>query len=327
VTARLRLLTREIVARHADLLAEGSTGTVVCVGQRTSTGVAVVKLARRGAPPSAVLKVAASSEGNDALARETQTLTTLGADARLGAWRDLLPRPCARGTVRGHLYRIDSALGGTAAATAPPARASGMLSAAADTIAVLHETTATTVGGGPEVAERWVDAPLRELLRHARPGPRTRGRLERLRDELHGALASGRFPAAWIHGDFWLGNLLFDPRPSPTGIVDWEAAAPLEFPLHDVLHLLLYTRRLTSGRELGQMLCDQLVETRWSAAERAVLERQPAWQACGGLTERCVLLLYWLRHAAVHARQSGAPAGYRYRLWERRNVLPVLAAL
>jgi aminoglycoside phosphotransferase (APT) family kinase protein len=321
---RLRRLTREIVALHADLL---PAGPVVCVGRRTSTGIAVVKFARRGAPPSAVLKLAASPEGNDALARETQTLATLGADARLGAWRALLPMPCASGTVRGHRYRIESALIGRAATTAPRVRASLMLRAAADTIAVLHESTATTVGGGPEVVERWVDAPLRELLRHTVPGPRSTGRLQRLRDELHGALASGSFPAAWIHGDFWLGNLLFDPTPSPAGIVDWEAAAPLELPLHDVLHLLLYTRRLESGRELGQMLCDQLVEKRWSAAERVLLERQPAWQACGGLTERHVLLLYWLRHAAVHARQNRSPADYRYRLWERRNVRPVLASL
>jgi aminoglycoside phosphotransferase (APT) family kinase protein len=321
---RLRRLTREILALHADLLPEGS---VVCVGRRTSTGVAVVKLARGGAPPSAVLKLAASAEGNDALARETQTLATLGADARLGAWRALLPRPRARGTVRGHRYRIDSALDGRAAATSPRVGASQMLRAAADTIAMLHESTATTVGGGPEVTERWVDAPLRELLRHTLPGARSAGRLQRLGDELHDVLAAGNFPAAWIHGDFWLGNLLFDPTPAPTGIVDWEAAAPLELPLHDVLHLLLYTRRLTTGRELGHMLCDQLVEKRWSAAERALLERQPAWQLREGLTERHVLLLYWLRHAAVHARQNGSPAGYRYRLWERRNVLPVLASL
>jgi hypothetical protein len=37
------------------------------------------------------------------------------------------------------------------------------------------------------------------------------------------------------------------------------------------------------------------------------------------------LLLYWLRHVALHARQQSQQVGYRYRLWERRNVEPVLA--
>ncbi|MGZ4217428.1 MAG: phosphotransferase family protein [Solirubrobacteraceae bacterium] len=320
-------MTREITALHADALPGGPAGALVCVGERTSTGVAVVKLARPSAPPSAVLKLTASEEGKRALARETHTLTTLHADERLGAWRDLLPRPCAQGTFRGHLYRIDSALGGRAGTKPPAVPVSRAVSAAAEAIAVLHETTATTVGGGQEVAERWVDAPVRELLRHARGSRRLPDRLEHLRDELHGALCAGSFPAAWIHGDYWLGNLLFDATPLPTGIVDWEAAGPLEFPLHDVLHLLLYTRRLTSGRELGQMLRDQLVDKTWSVAERALLERQPAWHARGGLTERHVLLLYWLRHAAVHARQHASRVGCRYRLWEHRNVLPVLASL
>ena len=324
---RLTALAREIVARHPDALGGGAAGPVICAGGRTSTGLTVLKLASRGALPSAVLKLAASEEGKRALGRETQVLRTLGADEHLGAWRDLLPKARAHGTLRGYVYRIDAALGGRAVTKPPAVSAPQLLSAATDTIAVLHEITATTVTGGEELAQRWVDAPLGELLRRAGRGPRFADRLEQLRDELHGALASGSFFAAWIHGDYWLGNLLFDHSFSPTGIVDWEAASPLELPLHDVLHLLLYTRRLASGRELGQLLRDQLVQPRWSAAERTLLERQPAWEARGGLTERHVLLLYWLRHAAVHARQHASRVGRRYRLWEHRNVLPVLASL
>jgi aminoglycoside phosphotransferase (APT) family kinase protein len=327
VNNRLSTLACEIAAIHAELLPGGARGSVVCVSERASAGVAVVKLARPGATASAVLKLAASDEGKRALARETASLIFLHADERLGTWRELLPRPCANGTLQGHVYRIDSVLRGHAVTSPDTAGASHMLRAAAEAIAVLHEATATTVGGGPELMERWVDASLRELQRHGGHGRGVTARLELLRDELHEALARGRFPAAWIHGDYWLGNLLFDREPSPTGIVDWETAAPLELPLHDVLHLVLYTRRIATGGELGQMLCDQLSRQRWSASERALLEREGAWQACGGLTERQVLLLYWLRHAAIHARQQGARAGQRYRLWERRNVLPVLASL
>lgn len=326
MTRRFRQLTRELAAIHPEAVPAG--GNVVVRGaRRTSTGVTVVKLGQPGQPPSAILKLTATAEGMQALARETAVLTTLHADDRLGGWRDLLPRPRAQGTFRGQAYRIDSALGGRAVTKPRASSASHLLTAAAETIAVLHETTATTVGAGQEVIERWVDDPLRELARHADRGRRLAGRLNLLRDELHSALGAGTLPVSWIHGDFWLGNLLFASSQSATGIVDWEAAAPLELPLHDVLHLLLYTRRLATGRELGQMLCEQLKQQRWSAAERAFLERQRVWQARGQLSERHVLLLYWLRHAAVHARQHGHPVGYRYRLWERRNVLPVLESL
>jgi hypothetical protein len=327
VIRRLRTLTREITALHPAALAAGPGDIVICGGKRTSTGVAVMKLARRGAPPSAVVKLAAASEAKRALARETATLATLHADRRLDGWRALLPRPLAQGSARGHSYRIDSALDGRAVTRPSAALAPALLLCAATSIGVLHEQTATAVGGGTDVVERWVDAPLRELLRHADGGRRLERRVDLLRDELHDALGSGTFPAAWIHGDCWLGNMLFTGTSAPTGIVDWEAAAPLELPLHDVLHLLLYARRLATGRELGQLLCDQLGRHQWSADERVFLGGQRAWTARGALSERHALLLYWLRHAAVHARQYRSPAGYRYRLWERRNVLPVLAAL
>ena len=42
------------------------------------------------------------------------------------------------------------------------------------------------------------------------------------------------------------------------GIVDWEASTAVELPLHDLLHLLLSTRRLRTGRELGHIICEQL---------------------------------------------------------------------
>ena len=43
------------------------------------------------------------------------------------------------------------------------------------------------------------------------------------------------------------------------------------------------------------------------------------------MSDRHALLLYWLRHAATHARQQDRGDAYRYRLWERRNVCSVVA--
>lgn len=327
MTRKFSALTREIAAIHRDALPPGAGNPRMLGAERTSTGVAVVKFGPPGAPPCGVLKITASAEASRALARETAILTTLHADPRLGAWRELLPRPRAHGTLRGHSYRIDSILDGRAVVKPSAAARPRLVSAAAETIAVLHEMTATTIHGGPDLAERWVDAPLRELSRHAGRWRWLTSRLELLRDELHGALNAGTFRVAWIHGDYWLGNLLFSGTGTPTGIVDWEGAAPLELAFHDLVHLLLYTRRLATGRELGHMLCDHLKRERWTREERALLERQDGPLRGGSLSKRHVLLLYWLRHAGVHARQHSSPVGFRYRLWERRNVLPVLESL
>ena len=202
---------------------------------------------------------------------------------------------------------MDSALGGAPVTASPQPIARYVLSAAADAIAVLHRTRDYRRRRA-RTRRRWVDAPLGELLRHTAVQGRSAYRLERLRDELHAALDTGSSPAAWIHGDFWLGNLLFYRTLRPTGIVDWEASAPLELPLHDVLHLLLYTRRLTSGRELGQMLLRPLAEALVSRGART--PGAAAGVAGGGRAvpaPRASSL--WLRHAAVHARQHGLEWG------------------
>jgi hypothetical protein len=324
---RLETLTREIIAVHSDTLPASLAGAVVCGAQRTSTGAAIVMLGPAGGPPLAVLRVTATAEGRRLFDRETVVLTTLHADQRLGAWRELLPRPWAQGVLRGRYYRLDAAVGGVTMTALGTTDRRKLLCAAAETIAVLHQRTTTTVAGGPALAERWVDAPLRELSRRAGRSRWLAYRLEVLREELHGAVAVGMLEAGWIHGDYWLGNVLFSGLGLPNGIVDWEGSGPLERPFHDMLHLLLYARRLATGRELGQLVQGQLGGEGWSADERAVLKRHCGRPWDDAFSPRHTLLLYWLRHVAGHARQQGSQIGYRYRIWERRNVLPVLAAL
>jgi hypothetical protein len=331
-------LAPEIVAAHLGTLPRCARRAVVSGAELTSTGVAIVMLAPIGEPLCCVIKIPMTARAANRLERETAILTTLRADVRLGRLRDLLPRPFAHGTVGGQAYRVDSALRGHPVLE-PEMGARGratLLNVAADAIQNLHRATATTVPGDADLAEAWVDGHLRELERRAGRRRTTVSLLERLRDELREALAGRTFSAGWIHGDYWLGNvlfgdLLFATKGSMTGaakgIVDWDASAPLELPLHDHLHLLLYTRRQLTGRQLGHIVRDQMLHGGWFAEEQFVLDRYATWHHNGSISERHALLLYWLRHAAMHARQQSPRAGYRYVLWEHRNVLPVLAAL
>jgi aminoglycoside phosphotransferase (APT) family kinase protein len=328
--ADARALVPRILAFESCSLPRGALSAVVAHAQLTSTDVAVLMLAPIDEPPCMVIKMPMSAEAVRGMERETGALAALRGDGRLGAWRDLMPRPCTSGEVGAQPYRVDVALTGRPALDRVKhgAARERMLEMAAGTIQVLHRTTATTVLGDDGLARRWVDEPLDELLRHGGRRRSLAPGLERVRAELHDALGGRALTAAWIHGDYWLGNLLFsDERSAPAGIVDWDRAAPLELPLHDLLHLLLYTRRLVSGEELGQIIRRQLCGGAWSAQERRLLDRYGAWRHDGSLSDRHALLLYWLRHVALHARQQPQPAGYRYRIWERRNVHPVLAAL
>ncbi len=327
-------LADAILTYHAESLG-GAGGAVRGVGieatELTSTGLAIVRIAPCGNWPGAVIKIAMTPAAGLGLERENAALEALRREDRLGSWLELVPRAIAQGRIEGRPYRIDHALPGHPAlhqlSSATVRRP--MLNAAAGTIDALHSRTATILRR--EVAESWVDAHIRELTRRPMRRALMTSHLELLRDELHDALAGQAFPASWIHGDYWLGNVLWGQAgpgaPTPVGIVDWEASGAYELPMHDFFHLVLYTRRLLTGRELGHIVRDLLGGAEWSSDERRFLDRFGGWHRCGSLSERHLLLLYWLRHVAVHARQQSLPRDYRYRVWEQRNVLPVLASL
>lgn len=327
--AQACVLVPRILAGHAQSLPSCARASVIANAQLTSTGVAIVTLAPGDKPPCLVVKVPTTAAALEGLHRESATLAELHGNERLGEWRARLPRPCTSGTVLDQQFRADAALPGRPAAERVNGEAAAvhLQEAAAASIHFLHRSTATSVAVGRGVAERWVDRQLHDLSRHA--GVRRRGawRLTRLRDELHRAIIGRTFSVAWIHGDYWLGNVLVDETsPRPGGIVDWDDAASGELPLHDVLHLLLYTRRLLTGQELGAIVSRQLACGEWSGSERHLLERYGSWCHGEALSDRHAVLLYWLRHVALHARQQPDHPGPRYRLWERRNVHNVLAA-
>jgi hypothetical protein len=322
-----RAFVPAILAEQAASLSARDGELRAADAQITSTGMAVVEAAGPDGGPRFVIKLPATPQAAEGLRRESDVLAELHADDRLGEWRDLIPLPLAEGEARGRPYRVDAALPGSA--PLGPTRESDrgrLLEAAAETIEVLHTSTASATEGDRALAERWVDAPLEDLW----PRPPRRGglraRIERLRDELHGALLGGIFSTSWIHGDYWLGNLLLSGE-SVTGIVDWDAAAPDEPALHDVLHLVLSTRRMATGDELGTLVRAHLRGAPWPEEERRLLERHAGWGHDGVLPERHALLLYWLRQVAAHARQQSGRSGPRYRVWERRNVHRVLAEL
>jgi len=322
-------LVPRIVAAEAERLPAKARGWRVVRAGLTSTRMAVAVLGRDEGEPGAVLKLPTTAEAADGLRREGRMLHALAAEPRVRGWCEFAPRPYALGDVLGQPYRLDRALPGR-----PPSRTARDDDAlaraerrAAAAIAGLHAGTAARVVVGRELAERWIDARIEAAFgRGWRSGSRGE-RLETLRAELQSGLRGREVVASWIHGDYWLGNVLFSGDGSVAGIVDWDAAAPVDLPVHDVLHLLLYGQRLRSGRELGAIVRGRLAGAPWSRHERELLDRHGAWSHDGALPERHLLLLYWLRHVSLHLGQQGSGRGVRRRLWERRNVDRVLAAL
>lgn len=299
--------------------------------ERTRTGVVVISVGPVDQPPRAVVKLPQTREGVAGLQRQRAVHTALHADARLGEWRSLVPKPLAAGAVAGQFYTAEEALPGRAAlplVSDPKARMRLQIGAAA-AIGELHRRTARSVLVDDAMLERWIDRPLLVIRRlHARrpPALRNDAAIERLRTELYGALTGRRLCASWIHGDFWPANILVGPDAATlTGIVDWDRAAPDELPLHDVLHLLLYTRKLLQHCEPGEIVRALLGGGEWTRHERALLDAAelPPPDAAAG--ERAMVLLYWLRFIAANLLQSTYFG--RNRWWVTKNIDDVLRCL
>jgi len=316
---RLRAAIPPILAATAGDLPACVDRSRILDAHVTSTGVGIAILGRRRQRPCVVVKLTLAAGAVSGLERESRALAGLHADARLGGWRALVPRRLAEGSLKRRRYAVDSALPGAPALTiASDERAlAAVQEAAAEAIAALHRRTAGSVTVDDAAVERWVTRPAAVLAAHGARG------IGALADELGTALHGRTLTTSWVHGDFWPGNLLVRADGSLSGIVDWDAAGPGGLPLHDLLHLLLYTRRLTRRVELGRIVIDQLRAPAWTPHEQRVLRAGPATEQ---LPERESLLLYWLHQAAAHTRQQDGARSSRYRVWRLRNVDPVLAA-
>jgi aminoglycoside phosphotransferase (APT) family kinase protein len=290
----------------------------------TSTSVAIATVTRPGCEQRFIVKVPWSVESAERVRRHARVLTALRTDRRVDSLRPIMPRQVGQGSVGGHYYCVEQALAGVSASTMAlrPAPRAALLRAAARLIGDLHARTHQQTLLDGATVEAWVDTPLRRIERFSR-GRRSRNRLRdavgRLRDELMTALVGRTVRTAWIHGDFWPGNLLMAPATAQvTGVVDWDCASAHQLPLHDLLHLHVLTRRLARGDELG----DVVVHALRGGIDQAL--DVPAGEVASwldGIPQRSAVLLYWLRHVLLFMDSEGHHDNPR---WLRGNVEHVL---
>jgi len=152
-----------------------------------------------------------------------------------------------------------------------------------------------------------------------------RQKLNQLEQLLHSQIAGRELAFSWTHGDFWPGNLLVQPATGVIGgVVDWDRASAEQLPLHDLLHLLAYTRKLQRRSELGEEIVSYLLPAAFDKYERALLKTAIEQLELPTSADffRAVSLLYWLRFATTNL--SRYPAFQRDSRWLKHNVFLVL---
>jgi hypothetical protein len=277
--------------------------------------------------PVAVVKLASGPAGRVGLrwgvdhARELRQLETLDG------WAALVPEPLATGQLDRRFYVVERALPGQAGNGALAAAEDPWpsLLAGARAIRRLHQQTGHFVDPTDDYVRRAVHEPLAKLA-PVLESPESRRAATRVNRLLTRTLADqGTLWLSWIHGDYWLGNILFSTETGAvTGIVDWDRAAPAELPLHDCVHLLLHARKVAGQRPLGAVVADFVRHPAWSPDEALVAGEMRAGLPVDVLPDQAAVLLAWLRHVGENVRRD--PAYLRDRRWVRDNVQAVLEA-
>ncbi len=286
--------------------------------QATRTGSLVVRV-RADRPYVAKLPLRATTEPR--LRKNADTLDSLSR----AAWMtpDLsasIPVIVLRGTVLEQFYSVETTVSGKDGASLARAGASqeALVRSAAGFLAELHEASARMAA---EAAWR----PAFEA---------SVGRVERLADKagagtpyralvstIRHRLAAEPLPSVFSHGNFWLGNALFDRTARLTGVIDWDCSVDASLPALDFIYLLIRTHSTTRSVSFGEGLADWI-----DAASVPQLDRLVA-DYCRRISlpvDLIVTLSYcaWLEHIDQHCR-FGTSASTNSR-WVHRNLVQVL---
>jgi Ser/Thr protein kinase RdoA (MazF antagonist) len=319
-----------VVRRRAERLLEGIGDWEIGTLHRARSGTRIARLRSARSGRDAILKITDAPEGALGLDRERTVLSRLAAEPRLEALRPLVPDVLAAGSADGWSYVVQRSLPGVPAPAGAMRPPRSLLAEASALAARMHEATAMPRTIAEAEVDAWIGRPIAAVrdLAARRLGPSEIAALDHLAVELEMAVTGATVPLGWMHGDLWSQNILVDDDPAGTitGLVDWDSASDAGLAAHDQLHLVLYTRKVLDGTEIGVQICRALrMYADWDAAEESALATATAHlPGVGESTRRRLAIhLYWLRLVAMNlARQ---PRATRAGHWLDDNVRAVLA--
>jgi hypothetical protein len=280
--------------------------------------------------PALVIKIPSTCADIRQLRRGHDAIASIRTSPDIGDWNNLVANCVAEANDADRLFFVEAVLPGINAqellVTIPEVE---LLRRAAHSIRGLHDATSVPVVVDADAFARWVGEPLRRV-RHVLTAAHGAGHWKRALEALEGALREallGRvLLAGWVHGDFWLGNVLMQPQGDRvTGVIDWDRARPAEVVAHDVVHLLLVHRMFAAPaqRFFGETVHSFLTGQEWSADERRVLsEAELPFSPRDTAGQNALVLLCWIRRMLMDMEATDSPPS---KLWVSRNIDVVLS--
>jgi aminoglycoside phosphotransferase (APT) family kinase protein len=120
--------------------------------------------------------------------------------------------------------------------------------------------------------------------------------------------------AVLVHGDYWLGNVLFNNSQQVTGIIDWERCRKTGCPGLDAIHLVMASYSVWRAQPLPAVL-EQIWTQRWES--RFLVDQIAGVQKLFGLSGQDLphlAVLLWLSYIRSTVMSTGEPL--REWLWQ-----------
>lgn len=284
----------------------------------------------RSGETGVVLKLATTDMAEQSFARHREAVTRIHALPALADVKSLVPRVITWGRFENCSYLMETALGGEPVGRQVPAVVlQSLVRSAAGTLTKFQQQTLQRRVIDEVLFENVAGRYVSQLRAFAGDSSQLHRRIDRTESELREVFMSLEMPLTWIHGDYWPGNLLYRRTGGAriSGIVDWDRASQAELPLHDLLHLMVYSRKLRQSGSLGHFVANGILPRVFENGEWELLE-QAGSQLGLPLTAdvlRAMTLAYWARFVSEHL--SRYPEFVGNRRWFDENVAGVLAAI
>lgn len=337
---RLALKARTVAAVARAISTAGSGPADLDAGRlevvRNNSRMAVALCPRTPGPGYLVVKVGTDRASADDLRAECRTLAALQADRSLEEWWPYLPERLVSRPAGRRPYSVDASPSRTTAWMArDPALRDASLADALAVIGDLHRRSLRR-----EVA---TEATVRRLLGGRQASVETtwprggaRGedgaRMRRLGAALTRSMVGRTVELGWVHGDYWLDNVLVEPESGKVvRVIDWGEAACDDLVGRDGTLAVLSAHCRDGGVDLNAAVARVVRLAAGidapNAAEAILLRRlEGAWPASQDLSVVQGVLVTWTHHVA-HLVAKRSPHLLAPGHWVHHRFAPVLAAL
>ncbi|MBL8524496.1 MAG: phosphotransferase [Betaproteobacteria bacterium] len=310
-----RLLTRHAFGKALGWHADEKIGIKRLVAGNSGTAIVIAGPDARDSA-DIVIRLPSSSHGEELCRVNARALAAL-ADT---PWARLVPRLVDAGSFAGRSYFAETRCAGFEVYSGTNGLAQ-MVVNACEAMSDLQRSIATQATMTSDMFARHVAPLVDDVARFCTPD--VRERLAKIKDALHAKMLGGTTSIGIIHGDFKLGNILFNQSGELTALIDWDGFSKDSFQLFDFLTLLAYKIAYDQIITLPKVYVAHLLPWRLPSGYNELMGPAIKDLVRDDESFLCVRIVFWF--ALLRARFDSV---YKYHeSWHEEYMAPVLVAI